>query len=96
MTKEIRMSDSDHVRYKRRALFVQGIASPKYGMQALRALATAHLDIDAIGQMTDEQLLRLPGIGPKALAGIRDLYHGYLNPDGRRIKEKGPGKSEAP
>jgi hypothetical protein len=75
--------------YTRRALFVHGIASPRYGHSAIRALCIEFLDIEGIARMTDDELISLPGIGPKTCRGIRALLDTYANAG----KEKPPGTS---
>lgn len=72
--------DNQHAAAKekrRRTEFIHAISSPRYGQMALRALAIHCLNIELISEMTDEQLLALPGIGQTSLEGIRKHLRTY-------------------
>lgn len=63
----------------RKAKLITELSSLRYGPMTLRALCVIALDIRKIHEMRDEELLKLPGIGLKSLAGIRRHLADYYN-----------------
>lgn len=64
---------------KRKRKLVDALSQPRYGPMTLRALAAIALDVHKIDQMSDAELLRVPGIGVKSLQGIRRHLADYFN-----------------
>ncbi len=66
-----------------RVNFAAKLISPALGPAVGRAIVRHFLDLDTLSTMTEEQLLRISGIGPKSAKMIRKALDEY-------IKEKTP------
>ena len=70
--------------------FLSALGIEQVGEQTARTLAQAYADMDALAAATDEELQKLPDIGPKVAASIRAFFD---NPANRnllaRFKELG-------
>ncbi len=65
--------------------FLSALGIEQVGEQTARTLAQAYADLDALAQASDEELQKLPDIGPKVAASIRAFFD---NPANRNLLQR--------